>query len=1261
MPMSSAEIAQIAMQNQQQFMVMRSNSYNQADQLSSRALNYGMGIGAPIASGAASVLGATPSSILLGAGASAGYGAFTAGAGMGGIGTAAMGGMAAAMPMAGVVAGGAMAAMYVGNRMMEGAGQQQALNATLANSFQFQNPYGRKGFTHGDTRLIGSAMREMVSTSGPSGEMSSMSELTELSGKMGQMGMMRQVRDAQQFNEKFKELVKTVKTVATDLNTTLTQALDFMKSSEHSGIFGAVKQAQFARGAQGIASSSNLAMSEVTAMGNIGSQISRSYGGLGSQGAIGGMRAIGQIGAAVHAGVLSEEQIYNTTGQTGAEGRQALAASMMSQTGAFLKSGKGRWFMASMAGENGTIDEGAALRYMNGGLGVGDTRSMAGKHLSEVGRASFIRNEGRLRGAVMQRFGANAPAMALMGWASGHGIDINDMNDRSMLFAQRQLGMGRDELDTAVQMAQNMPKVLQEQQLEGSAAEVGKERSLARKRQGIEGFKHRYAAAKEKLNSSIEKVGSDIYSYMSNWAERKLMQYTNDAVSDLGTSATKAWKEYSTAANAGDAAGASRIAQTYFGAGKGSAQGKVASALGVSPSLKSVGLAGGGNAYTGITGEGGYMSWGKGVYAAGVYAAGVGAAASMTGIGAAAGTPLAVAGLALGAVGAGLIGYGKFTGEGELGDRLHAAGMGGHVEWLRQSAAENREKNSQAVIETADKQQKMLAGPHAALDMPADQKALLRELYADNNLGESTGIMAGDRSTKLYSLITDKAKGGDKRAVGLMKTFADAGDKTGQSADKLVARAESHVFGPNSEASLSAIASKLGDVKSGLTKVTLGTAQDQAVKRGTALGVGWGRHTETIQQHGKVGGETVNEEIKRSVVNANSKEENLALGNFMVGEGQKLFSSIAMDTTGELGRKEFLDLSRGKADPAAYARRTTVAAGMATAELAAAWDGKSQLIEKDFESGAYKDIFEKWKNRTWNKDASVADFLKQQRGFGSVMGQIGEANEEARARLTQTEGKAERGRGVAMGIYAENDKGELTLSTATNDAIKGMKSESAKTVADLQLKITKDKEEGKMTAEDRSAQLDIVGKMSIPEMRRMQGILSDSQIGQMASDELKFQKSGGGRAGVRAYGVAALMGVGKSQADKRELANKSPQEQAKILARQAGLEDLDKDSMEKLMYGYDTADQKDEWGNVTSTRKHVKGLNEIIAHGGNAHETEQIMKDSGAKAKMEESRIVASAKQYEGMARALGNEISSKFSSAMTDLKTGPVNVKMAP
>lgn len=503
-----------------------------SQQIMGGAMNRAYGIGAPLMTAGMGLMGLDPLSL----GLKAGMGAWSGGSGLLGAGMAGMG-------AAGVASGGLALAGYAGNQMMAGAQQQQGLNSALRSSFNFTNPMtGGQGFSSGQMGQIGGVMRHMTHEVGSGGEVTGMSELTQLAHNMGSMGMGNGVRDVQEFSRKFKEMVQTVKTIATEMGTSLQEAQQMMSSMKGSGVFRASDQLKYASTAKATAFSGGLALSEVTSMGNIGAQISRSVGGLGRQGVFAGMNTIGQIGTAQQMGVLGEEDIYNATGQTGAEGRQALATSSLSQAASFLRGGKGRRMLASIAGENGTLNEGAVQQLLSGGMTIGETMKNSNQNLSKIGRANFIRNEGRLRGAAMEKLGGFLPAMQLKEWMDGRGMSMNEMDDRSMLFAQRQLGMGRDEMDVAMRMAQRMPEIMSSMKDAKGDQEYNNKIGIQRKTQGIEGIKNRFSQAREHVQGSLQKVGQDIFNDGSEMIERFMKKLAGEYETRMSAGAMDAYR-----------------------------------------------------------------------------------------------------------------------------------------------------------------------------------------------------------------------------------------------------------------------------------------------------------------------------------------------------------------------------------------------------------------------------------------------------------------------------------------------------------------------------------------------------------------------------------------------------------------------------------------------------------------------------------------------------------------------------------------------
>lgn len=507
----------------------------------------------PIGSTALMLAGLDPMGLGLRAGAAA-YGTM----GLGG--AAAVGGAVMLPAMAGYAAAG-----YTGNQMYTGAQQQFGMNNMMRGSFSFRNAYGGQGFTRSDMTQFGNVLRDMSHQFGPGGEIASFGELSQIASKMGQMGFAQGIRDIQQFSKTFKEMVSALKTMARDLGTTLEGAMEFAGAARGSGIFGMRNIQNFTGAVRAAAVSGGMAISEVTGAANVGSQISRSIGGLGRHGAVAGIRTIGQIGTAQQLGALSEEDIYNVTGMTGAEGRQAYATSLMSRSAGFLRSGRGRRLVAALAGNNGELDESALQTFMSGGMDIEETIKQGERMKRDVGRWNFVRNEGRLRGAVLGRVGGLVQTAAYKQWIESKGYDVDDMSEKGMLAFQRFTGMGRDEADNTVKLLQNLPGIAQKQQFDKENDQYFQQVGQDLKMRGIEGARTRLDQAREEVNSHLQKLGQDIFNEASDSIERFLNKLSDNYVRVSTERADAAVRNL----RHGRSASAEREFQMYLGRGVG--------------------------------------------------------------------------------------------------------------------------------------------------------------------------------------------------------------------------------------------------------------------------------------------------------------------------------------------------------------------------------------------------------------------------------------------------------------------------------------------------------------------------------------------------------------------------------------------------------------------------------------------------------------------------------------------------------------------
>lgn len=559
MPLSSFEISQMnaafqgAAMGQMNHAAMIGSNASLAHSAVGRGINTGSAIGGPMAMAGLSLAGLDPISL----GLRAGMGASGMGMGLAGAGAVGLG-------AAGLAGAGLMGVQYAAGQMVQGAQQQQQLGQQLNSTFRFPNQIGTTGFTRGGVGDIGSMMRQMTTQQGGMGEMVGFEELGRLASNMGRMGMTQGVRDAKEFSTKFREMIKSVKEIATSMGTSLEEAQQVMVAMRGSGIFGAQSASTMSQRVRSSAFAGGMATSEVTGMMQVGSQISRMVGGRGAAGARGGLETITNIGVAQQMGIMSEEDIYNATGLTGAEGRRALATNQMQTSAQFLRGDLGRRFLASVAGKNGKLDSGSVEEMMSG-VGTGRTMSMAHSNLNKVGRANFIRNEGKLRGAALEQFGGLAPMIAMKGWLEERGMDVNEDSDRAMIFMQRKLGMGNDEAEMMLRQVRELPNIMRQRKASGEDDQFFQSRQRRLSQTGVEGIKRKFEKARADINASLQQVGADFSEGMEAAVEDTLNRITGTKAEEIRRDVTGGFR----AAMGGGSMGAG-AASSIFGLGGGS-------------------------------------------------------------------------------------------------------------------------------------------------------------------------------------------------------------------------------------------------------------------------------------------------------------------------------------------------------------------------------------------------------------------------------------------------------------------------------------------------------------------------------------------------------------------------------------------------------------------------------------------------------------------------------------------------------------------
>ena len=321
--------------------------------------------------------------------------------GVGGAAMGAAGGAIAGLPLFAAT----QAAQVYGGAFTGGMRDQAQLNSTLRNNFSFfggQGPMGR-GFGQQQMGQIGS----MISGELRRNPMTSSAEMSQLIAGGAESGMFTATRDVQQFTQNFRKMLDTLKNVQRELGGTLTDALQFVRGAQQAGIFKNADQVNFASEVRSAEAVTGMDRSQLVALSAQGAQISRAFGGLGRQGAMGALRGAQQLGSAIQSGVVNQEMLSEATG--GLQGGEAIAAftqNMMARSGRFSRTSMGRFGLFAMSNEQGTgLDQGMMQRFLAGDITTGEVSRTAHGNVNRMGRARAMNREGMLRGAMMEQGG----------------------------------------------------------------------------------------------------------------------------------------------------------------------------------------------------------------------------------------------------------------------------------------------------------------------------------------------------------------------------------------------------------------------------------------------------------------------------------------------------------------------------------------------------------------------------------------------------------------------------------------------------------------------------------------------------------------------------------------------------------------------------------------------------------------------------------------------------------------------------------------
>lgn len=381
-----------------------------------------------------------------------------AGGGMGGL---AMGGAFAAGAALPFYAAGKAAQTY-GSAFTGGMQDQGALNSTLRNNFQFQGGQGAFGRGFGQqqmgqigTMISGELRRNPFSNSG---------EMNQLISGGADAGQFTAVRDVQQFTQSFRKMLDNLKSIQRELGGTLTDALQFVRSSQQAGVFQGGDRVNFASEIRGAEAVTGMDRNQLVALAAMGSQISRSTGGQGRQGAFGALRGAQTLGAAVQSGLVSQEALSEATGGlTGTDALQSFTTRMLQVSGRQARTAVGRYSIFGMSNAEGTgLDAGMVERMISGDVSASELSRSAHRNVNRMGRARAMNQEGSLRGAAMEQGGM---ALQIAEMRMRLGDRVMDQGDEvSQLVMRRRFGMNQGEARLMSSLMRNQGAIAEHEQ-----------------------------------------------------------------------------------------------------------------------------------------------------------------------------------------------------------------------------------------------------------------------------------------------------------------------------------------------------------------------------------------------------------------------------------------------------------------------------------------------------------------------------------------------------------------------------------------------------------------------------------------------------------------------------------------------------------------------------------------------------------------------------------------------------------------------------
>jgi hypothetical protein len=461
----------------------------------------------------------------IGYGASNISGAFARGglrAGLGALGGGLAGAAVAAVPY--YVAGKALE--YGAENLYEGV--QNFQDVRRMSSQYFDPQYGQPGARLGG-RMGAGQIKQMTSFMHElAGEdvQTTMKDMRGLMDRAGQMGMLQGIGDINQFKQRFRDIVRQTRGIAQILGATLEEALPVTQKLQTMGMWTARDIIGTAAAIKAAGPGGAPAM-----MGSMeqGAQMSHAMGGRLEAGARLGQELFTQVGAAVRAGVFSQQDVRNITGGVGgAEGQRMMAGNMQQVFAGFGQTAMGRLMMAGLGemkqGEfTGRMDEGLLAKFRRGEIDVQElqARGQGRINQSKTAAVSFFNRADELGQEMAQKGGMVGMAQGVQQAMvrAGYAGESAPIQNR---FIQLITGSNQRQADMIQKLIQKLPEIQAETERANEAALEDSFRQLdERRNRSLAGLKDAVSAAMhEGVARPIQELGENLTTSMGEATER---------------------------------------------------------------------------------------------------------------------------------------------------------------------------------------------------------------------------------------------------------------------------------------------------------------------------------------------------------------------------------------------------------------------------------------------------------------------------------------------------------------------------------------------------------------------------------------------------------------------------------------------------------------------------------------------------------------------------------------------------------------------